>query len=172
MSSYRRVYVPGGVYFFTVVTHERLPIFENPTHIYALRAAFHKVKVARPFEIDAIVVLPDHLHTVWRLPDGDEDFSGRWREIKKAASRAIDTRINARGERPVWQRRFWEHAIRDERDWEKHVDYIHFNPVRHGLAVRPGDWAWSSFGSAVRAGWYEPSWGETEPPDIEGMLLD
>ena len=103
-----------------------------------LRAAFRKVIAEKPFEIDAIVVLPDHLHCVWRLPDGDSDYSGRWREIKKAASRNIGVSSNHRNERLVWQRRFWEHAIRTDDDWRVHMDYIHYNPVKHGLALRPG----------------------------------
>jgi len=146
MSTYRRVFAPGGTYFFTVVTYQRAPIFSRGSNVDALRAAFRTVRASRPFDIDAIVILPDHLHTVWRLPDGDSDFSSRWREIKKATSRAIDTRVNARGERPVWQRRFWEHQIRDDSDWRRHVDYIHFNPVRHGWDSRPEDWPWSSYG--------------------------
>ncbi len=112
-----------------------------------------EVVVARPFQVDAIVVLPEHLHCIWRMPEGDADFSSRWREIKKAASRQIDTSPNSRNERPVWQRRYWEHAIRDEEDWRRHVDYIHYNPVKHGLVNQPGEWSWSSFGSAVAKGW-------------------
>lgn len=137
-----------------------------------LRAAFRKVQAVRPFQMDAVVVLPDHLHCLWRLPDGDGDYSGRWREIKKAASRQIDSRTNHRHERPVWQRRFWEHAIRGEEDWRRHMDYIHYNAVRHGLATSPGDWPWSSFGTAVERGWYEESWGASEPTMIAGMDLE
>ena len=108
MSNYRRALAPGGVFFFTVVTHGRAPLFVSEEKVEMLRAALRKVKAVRPFEIDAIVVLPDHLHCIWRLPEGDGDFSGRWREIKKFASREIDARTNQRNERSVWQRRFWE----------------------------------------------------------------
>ncbi len=169
MSTYRRAHAPGGCFFFTVVTHERQPIFSNPQHVDVLRAAFQQVKAKRPFELEAVVVLPDHLHALWRLPEGDGDYSSRWREIKKAASRMIDTRTNAQGERPVWQRRFWEHLIRDEDDWRRHVDYIHYNPVRHGLVARPQDWAASSYRRALARGWYELGWGEAEPLGIAGM---
>ncbi|WP_295587129.1 transposase [uncultured Lamprocystis sp.] len=169
MSNYRRVYIPGGAYFFTVVTHNRRPIFTTDNRVDILRDALRKVKVSHPFDIDAIVVLPEHLHCIWRLPSGDIDFSSRWREIKKAASRQIDPTTNRRNERMVWQRRFWEHAIRNEEDWRKHVDYIHYNPVKHGLAKRPGDWRWSSFKTAVLKGWYDPSWGDAEPANINGM---
>jgi putative transposase len=169
VSNYRRAYLPGGIYFFTVVTFNRVPIFTDENRVEVLRQAFHKVMATRPFEIDAMVILPEHLHCIWRMPEGDADYSSRWREIKKAASRQISTAINARNERMVWQRRFWEHAIRDEKDWRRHVDYIHYNPVKHGLASRPGEWAWSSFGNAVSKGWYEESWGDCEPATIVGM---
>ena len=169
MSNYRRAYLPGGIYFFTVVTFNRVPIFTNEDRVEVLRQAFRRVKATRPFEIDAMVILPEHLHCIWRMPEGDADYSSRWREIKKAASREISTTTNARKERMVWQRRFWEHAIRDEEDWRRHVDYIHYNPVKHGLASRPGEWAWSSFGNAVSKGWYEESWGDREPATIAGM---
>ncbi len=160
------------MYFFTVVTFERRPYFADPANVAHLREAFRKVKAARPFQIEAVVILPDHLHCLWRLPEGDDDYSGRWREIKKAASRHIASAINARGERQVWQRRFWEHAIRDEADWQRRMDYIHYNPVKHGLATRPADWPWSSFARAVERGWYEPAWGEQAPENMAGMELE
>lgn len=169
MSNYRRAYLPGGIYFFTVVTFNRVPVFTDENRVEALRQAFRKVKATRPFEIDAMVILPEHLHCIWRMPEGDADYSSRWREIKKASSRQISTATNARNERMVWQRRFWEHAIRDEEDWRRHVDYIHYNPVKHGLASSPGEWAWSSFDNAVRKGWYEQTWGDREPATIVGM---
>ncbi len=169
MSNYRRVYIPGGTYFFTVVTLDRVPVFINEDRVEALRQAFRKVMAVRPFRIDAMVVLPEHLHCILRFPEGDADYSSRWRAIKKAASRQIGMDTNARNERMVWQRRFWEHAIRDEEDWRRHVDYIHYNPVKHGLVSSPGEWAWSSFGNAVSKGWYEETWGANEPITIVGM---
>jgi len=169
VSNYHRACFPGGVYFFTVVTHDRAQVFINEERVEVLREAFRKVMAVRPFQIDAMVVLPEHLHCIWRMPEGDADYSSRWREIKKAVSRQIDTTTNKRNERMVWQRRFWEHAIRDEEDWRKHVDYIHFNPVKHGLAKLPGEWRWSSFSHAVSKGWYEDSWGASEPTTIIGM---
>jgi putative transposase len=169
VSNYHRSYLAGGTYFFTVVTFERKPIFTNEDRVEVLRQAFRKVIATRPFQIDAMVILPEHLHCIWRMPEGDADYSSRWREIKKRVSRQISTTTNARNERMVWQRRFWEHTIRDEEDWRKHVDYIHFNPVKHGLAVSPGEWPWSSFSRAVSMGWYDASWGATEPTNIAGM---
>ena len=172
MSNYRRTILPGGVFFFTVVTQNRAPLFSTIERVALLRAAFRKVRARKPFTIDAIVVLPDHLHCIWRLPEGDGDYSGRWREIKKAVSREITGDTNARKERPVWQRRFWEHVIRDEKDWHRHMDYIHYNPVKHGYVMYPGDWPWSSFERYVKRGWYEASWGEAEPVAVAGMDYD
>lgn len=97
------------------------------------------------------------------------EASSRWREIKKATSRHIDPATDARRERPVWQRRFWEHLIRDTDDWRRHVDYIHYNPVKHGLCGRPGDWPWSSFGKAVDQGWYAADWGACAPVGVAEM---
>ncbi len=169
MSDYRRILIQGGCYFFTVVTLDRTPIFINEDRVEILRQAFRKVMATRPFQIDAMVVLPEHLHCLWRLPEGDADYSSRWREIKKAVSRQICTATNQRNERMIWQRRFWEHTIRDEEDWRKHVDYIHYNPVKHGLISHPSEWKWSSFSRAVTQGWYEATWGANEPTTIVGM---
>ena len=172
MSHYRRAYIPGGTYFFTVVTHERTPIFINEERVEAIRPAFRKEMAARPFQLDAIAILPEHLHCIWRLPEGDTDYSSRWREIKKSVSRQISTVTNDRHERGVWQRRFWEHVIRDEDDWRRHVDYVHYNPVKHQLVKRPADWQWSSFGRAVSLGWYDKSWGAVEPETILGLKCE
>ena len=169
MSHYRRTTIPGGVYFFTVVTQDRVAVFSTETRVDLLRRAFRKVRRSKPFLIDAMVVLPDHLHCIWRLPHGDGDYSGRWREIKKAVSGEIAGQTNARNERQVWQRRFWEHAIRDQRDWRRHMDYIHYNPVKHGLVEHPMDWPWSSLERCVMRGWYEATWGEAQPSGIVGM---
>ncbi|MBA1444760.1 MAG: transposase [Chromatiales bacterium] len=169
MSHYRRAKTIGATYFFTVVTKDRKPWFRSEENIRILREAFRIIIKARPFEIEAAVILPDHLHCIWKLPENDSDYSGRWREIKKRVSRQLDTRTNARGERPVWQRRFWEHQIRDEQDWRNHMDYIHYNPVKHRLVERVIDWPWSSFHQAVAKGWYERDWGSTGPSNIAGM---
>jgi putative transposase len=163
------VKIPGGTYFFTVVTRERKPVFTSDRNIEALRHAFRTVRERRPFAVEAIAVLPDHLHCIWRLPENDADYSGRWREIKKLTSRAIAPLSDERKERGLWQRRFWEHAIRDHRDWRLHMDYVHYNPVKHGLVRRPRDWPWSSFARWVERGWYELDWGEDEPGDIAGV---
>lgn len=156
---YRRFYQPGARYFFTVVTENRRPLLID--HIDRLRESFRLCVTRYPFEIEAMVVLPDHLHALWRLPDGDDNFSTRWMVIKRhfstyfPASEANPSKEIKR-EKGIWQRRFWEHVIRDEEDWRRYVDYIHYNPVKHGLAKKPEDWKYGSFHQAVRKGWYEP----------------
>ncbi len=150
MPNYRRVYVEGGYWFFTVNLGNRRSRLLTE-HIGALREAVAKVRRRLPFEIDAWVVLPDHMHAVWSLPDGDTDFPTRWRLIKTFFSRAlpaIEWRTDvhkARHERGIWQRRYWEHLIRDERDYALHIDYCWFNPVKHGLVANVEDWPYSSF---------------------------
>lgn len=149
MSTYRRLYVPGGTYFFTVNLRDRRSGL-LVDHIGALRSAFRYGRARRPFETVAICVLPEHLHCIWTLPDGDQDFSTRWRLIKSAFSRAVPkdadpARGRRTGERGIWQRRFWEHAIRDDRDLAAHVDYIHWNPVKHGHAATMDAWPYSSW---------------------------
>jgi len=164
MTSYRRNFVPGGSFFFTVNLAQRTrPLLTD--HIAWLRKAFREVRQRHPFAIDAIVVLPDHLHTVWTMPPGDADFATRWRQIKSAFSHnfarkeRISPSRSARGERGIWQRRYWEHTIRNETDMERHIDYIHINPVKHGLVNRVCDWAPSSFHRYVTLGVYPVDWG-------------
>jgi putative transposase len=133
-------------------------------HVDVLRSAFAEARRKRPFTIDAIVVLPDHLHCIWTLPDGDADFSARWHGIKWRFSRALPAgerlspRRTGKGERGIWQRRFWGHVIRDETDLARHVDYIHFNPVKHGHVTSAADWPYSSFRRFVVAGVYPRDW--------------
>ena len=113
--------------------------------------------------------MPDHLHCLWRLPEGDNDFSTRWRLIKRYFAVGMDTAVNNRREKAVWQRRYWEHLIRDEEDWLRHMDYIHYNPVKHGYVTAPANWPHSSFQQAVLKGWYPADWGaQSEPAVIAG----
>jgi putative transposase len=173
MADYRRWYTPGATYFFTVVTENRHTVFSDSTAVRLLGSVMRTVRSKHPFRTVAIVVLPDHLHCVWTLPQGDSDFSGRWRWIKGAfterwlatgATTPAQTlsRIDKR-EQAVWQRRFWEHQVRDEADLERHVDYIHFNPVKHGYVERPQAWPWSTFARHVRLGLYPADWGASAP---------
>jgi len=152
-------------YFFTLVTEQRQPLLTLPDNIVRLRTAFHREKSAHPFEMDAAVVLPDHLHCLWQLPDGDTDYSGRWARIKRYFSigcigptLANSASRSAKRERPIWQRRFWEHRIRDEEDWRRHMDYIHYNPVKHGHATDPWTWPYSSLKQCAARGWYPENW--------------
>jgi putative transposase len=112
------------------------------------------------------------LHCIWRMPETDGDYSGRWREIKKQVSGELAPASDGRNERAFWQRRFWEHLIRDEQDWRNHMDCIHYNPVKHGHCKRPADWPWSSIHRAIKVGWYDKEWGAAEPDNIRGMDLE
>jgi putative transposase len=169
MSDYRRLYIPGGTYFFTLVSYHRKPIFTDDGRVEQLRRSFREVKAKRPFDLLAAVVLPDHLHCLWRLPEGDADFSTRWQMVKADFSRHIPTKTRKNGAKTVWQPRFYDHCIRDENDFHKHLDYIHYNPVKHGLASTPGEWPHSSYSRFEALGWYASGWGEIAPPDVEDL---
>jgi putative transposase len=161
---YRRAKETGGTYFFTVNLAERhrTLLLEG---LNILRTVLKTIKKDHPFQIDAIVVLPDHLHTIWTLPKGDNDFPKRWMLIKSGFSRCIrkDERISAsrmkKGERGIWQRRNWEHCIKDDSDYEHHVNYIHYNPVKHGYVNNVVDWEYSSFHRYVADGLLPKNWG-------------
>jgi putative transposase len=162
MVRYRRNVLPGGSFFFTLtLADRRASILVD--HIDALRAAFRRARSERPFAVDAIVVLPDHLHAILTLPEDDANYGGRWRLIKTLFSNSVLSAGLAvprhrNGELALWQRRFWEHTIRDETDYARHVDYIHFNPVKHGLVPRVRDWPHSSFHRYVRRGVLPRDW--------------
>ena len=168
MSRYRRSTVVGASYFFTALAYQRQAILCDDAVRVALRAAIETVRTAHPFVIDAWVLLPDHLHCIWTLPEGDADFSSRWMLIKRSVSLAcranyrraeLTTRSKSKhGESSLWQRRFWEHRIRDEEDFSRHADYLHFNPVKHGLVAHAGDWPYSTFHRYVREGIYPADW--------------
>lgn len=166
MSDYRRVYIPGGTYFFTLVTYRRQKIFADSSNVELLRKSFREVKAKRPFQLVAAVILPDHLHCLWCLPDADADFSSRWQMVKTGFSRRIPAQVRADDTKTIWQPRFYEHCLRDESDFQKHLDYIHYNPVKHGLVATPGEWPHSSFARFVAFGWYASDWGGAEPPDV------
>jgi putative transposase len=162
MVRYRRNWVQGGTYFFTVTLAERQST-ALIDHISALRGAFRSARQERPFIIDAVVILPDHLHAILTLPQGDADFAGRWRRIKGHFSTHLLAAGNtirgySSGELAPWQRRYWEHTIRDETDFARHVDYIHYNPVKHCLVARVRDWPHSSFHLYVRRGLLPQDW--------------
>jgi putative transposase len=164
MTNCRRNFVPGGSFFFTVnLADRRRHLFTD--HIDVLRCAFRETRTRHAFAIEAIVILPDHLHAIWTLPDGDFDYTTRWRLIKSSFSRALprgeqlsDSRSD-KGERGIWQRRYWDHTLRYESDFPRHVDYIHFNPVKHGHVARVQDWPYSSFHRMVRLGVVPLYWG-------------
>ncbi len=165
MPNYRRAWQPGGTYFFTVALLQRHANDLLTRHIDLLRECVRTVRVGHPFHIHAWVVLPDHLHCVIELPPGDADFSMRWRLIKMGFSKALprgEARSavqNRRGERGIWQRRFWEHLIRDDADYRAHMDYVHINPLKHRLVERVVDWPYSTFHALVAQGVYARDWG-------------
>ena len=178
MPGFRRYFVPGGTYFFTVVTACRAPIFQSRQARALLGKTTRNQRGATPFQTVTIVLLPDHLHAIWTLPRADDDYPNRWKAIKaKFTSEWLEA---GRSEQPladgyrrqrrrgVWQPRFIEHTIRDEQDLHHHADYIHYNPVKHGYVRSPKDWPWSSFHRYVRSGDYSENWGSAEglPPDF------
>jgi putative transposase len=162
MVRYRRNFVPGGTYFFTVALADRTSS-ALVHHVSDLRVAFRIARHERPFTIEAIVILPEHLHAIWTLPPGDSDFSGRWRRIKahfthRLVAAGVPVKRHRDGKYALWQRRFWEHTIRNEIDFERHVDYVHFNPVKHKLVRRAREWPYSSFHVYVRRGLKPADW--------------
>ena len=185
MPRYLRWKINEATYFFTVVTQRRRPLFSDSRCRRWLGASFRKARTVLPFEIDAVVLLPDHLHVLMRPLDG-VDYSKLWRRIKstftaqvlsvkekEAAQRAALKEIGRgrrRGEADIWQRRFYEHTIRDEYDWGRHVDYIHWNPVKHSLVRRPQDWKWSSIHRYIAKGLLVPDWPSGKEPDLPNVL--
>ncbi len=167
---YQRVWQPGGCYFFTVVTHQRQMLFAQKEYIQYLREGFQHIHKKRPFTIDAIVVLPDHIHCIWRLPVNDTDYATRWRLIKHFVTCKINN--NYESKIKIWQKRYWEHCLRDENDWRNHMDYIHYNPVKHGYVSSPLEWPYSSFARAVENGRYSKDWGDNIDDKIIQMEFE
>lgn len=181
MSHYTRARFKGGTYFFTLVAFKRRNILTTDPARIALRQAIEHIRKRRLFEIRAFVLLPDHLHAIWTLPRGDDDYSTRWMRIKEEFTRrwlsdgGSELRVSSAARnkrlRGVWQQRFWEHTICDERDFAAHMDYIHFNPVKHGYVKCPHEWPYSSFQSGVASNTYAPTWmcrcdgRKVDPPD-------
>jgi putative transposase len=178
---YRRLRIPGATYFFTFVIAGRRPLLRSAEAVADYQAAVEAVRASWPLEVEAEVILPDHLHVMWSLPEGDADFSTRVRLIKSRFVRSVAPTVDAadtsesrrsKCERSIWQRRFWEHVVSDERDFAAHLHYIHYNPVRHGLVAAPRDWPYSTFHKWVERGIYELDWGSDViprlPPNIGG----
>ena len=170
MPNYRRARLQGGAYFFTLTSFERRPILTDDRCRIALREVIVDVKKSMPFESIAWVLLPDHLHTIWQLPEGDANFSARWSTIKRNVtqrckhftSQPHNQSRQSRREGTLWQRRFWEHLIRDELDLERHLDYIHYNPVKHGYVSQVFEWPYSTFHRYVSDGVYPQDWASAE----------
>ena len=164
MPNYRRAKFEGGYYFFTVVTYRRRKLFTTEFARECLHLAVNETRLTRSFEIIAFCLLPEHLHCIWKLTEDDADYSRRWSSIKGQFSRAylklsgqrgqVSSSRARKGEVCIWQRRFWEHQIRDENDLQRHVDYIHYNPVKHGLVQNVEEWPWSTYHKYVKEGFY------------------
>lgn len=171
MPNYIRSIQNGGTFFFTVVTFQRRPILTTKQSRDILRTTINEVRSIQPFEIEAWILLPDHLHSIWTLPDNDHDFSKRWGLIKARFSKYAKSHFHCEQwinpsktkhrESTIWQRRFWEHQIRDEADFNTHMNYLHYNPVKHGLVKRVADWPYSTFHKYVKKGVYPTNWGDT-----------
>ena len=160
MPNYVRARIEGGTYFITLTARNRAPVLANDKVRHALRDAIEATRSRWSFTVDAWVLLPDHLHCLWTLPEGDADFSIRWATIKRLTTQAVG--------RSVWQERFWEHLIRDEADFQRHFDYIHWNPVKHALVQRAVDWPYSTFHRYLRQGIYSTDWCDLSPDlDLE-----
>jgi putative transposase len=180
MPNHKRVFEKGGTYFFTVVTHQRVPLFHDELKIVYLKQCMNDIARLYPFNIEAIVMLPDHIHTIWTLPENDADYSTRWMLIKKQFSThysrmnklPVSESIRKKREQGIWQRRFWEHLIRDEEDFSTHCDYIDYNPVKHGLVGSPGLWKYSSFSRFVEQGYYPSNWGKLEPDKLRNISYE
>ncbi|MCP4259536.1 MAG: transposase [Planctomycetes bacterium] len=167
MPNYIRAKFEGGYYFFTVVTYERVKLFHSELARQCLKNAIKETKLKHPYETIAFCLLPEHLHCVWKLPENDSDFSTRWSSIKGLFSieylqlvgrqKKVSESRKRKGEVCLWQRRFWEHQIRDENDLQRHVDYIHYNPIKHELVSRIEDWPWSTYHRYVKEGFYGES---------------
>ncbi|MGE3182703.1 MAG: transposase [Phycisphaerae bacterium] len=180
MPEYRRWRDAGHTFFFTLVTHQRRAIFSEDKAIKLLRDAFRHVRDRHPFSIDAIVILPDHLHAIWTLPEHDDNYSMRWRLMKRhftdtylrtgGAECARSSSRVQKSERGIWQRRFWEHQIRDQVDFERHAEYIHYNPVKHGFVSCPHQWRYSSFTKWADRGDYPHDLGCCCPRGKGGVL--
>jgi putative transposase len=179
MPNYIRWRERGASYFFTVVAYKRRNLFDDPSARRLLRRAMVGVRRDYPFDMFACVLLPNHLHCLWTLPDDDDDFPARWANIKRSFTqsylraggrdRPVSRNRAAHHERGIWQPRYWEHRIRDEQDWFQHRDYIHLNPVQHGYVSEPAEWPWTSFHRHVRLGWLDANWpggSAVELPDV------
>ncbi|WP_434222126.1 REP-associated tyrosine transposase [Limnospira platensis CENA597] len=179
MSNYRRLFVPGATYFFTQVTYKRNPWLCTEIGREGLRTGFQRLQKIYPFSLDAIALLPDHFHCIWTLPEGDKNYPMRWRYLKSFVTRSCSHKLklstevtlsrHKRKESNLW-RRYWEHLIKDEEDFENCCDYIHYNPVKHGLCESRKDWKFSSFHRLVKQGVYSVDWGVNELINFSGYF--
>ncbi len=167
MPNYRRSRCKGGTFFFTLVTHKRCPVFSHVKNIRAFRNINNDVRLELPFKETACVIMPDHIHSIWRLPESDNDFPKRWGMIKARFTKLLRCCSADYVDQKIWQQRFWEHKIRNTEDLNNHLDYLHYNPVKHGYVNKVANWKYSSFHRFVDAGYYDVDWGSDV--DIKDM---
>ncbi len=170
MVHYRRSFIKGASYFFTLTLNDRTKTYLTD-YINDLKAAMQIVKKTRPYHTQALVILPEHLHAIWKLPENDSDYATRWRLIKRTFTKmlkkhGLPLKNNDRGACNIWQSRYWEHTIRDERDLENHINYIHFNPVKHHYVTCAKDWPYSTFHEYVRQGILDENWGAIDDVNL------
>ena len=181
MTNYRRTFVKGGYYFFAVVSYDRQRFFHETAAREILHKVFDEVRNKRPFEIIAMVLLPEHLHCVWKLPEGDSDFSTRWRLIKTKFTKTYlgnggkeilqSNSRKKKQQRGIWQRRFWEHRIRDRKDLQRHIDYIHYNPIKHNLVKDLANWPWSTYHKYIESGKYSKAYFTDIQEELNEMFV-
>ncbi len=169
MPEYRRNFDPGGTYFFTLVTFNRRHLFSKKANCQLLVDIWKDVQSRHPFESVAACILPDHIHAIWTLPEGDDDYPMRWKEIKRLFTQEFHRQVHEgigrtlsqqlQGEATLWHRRYWEHTIRDQDDLNAHIDYVHINPLKQGLVPMVKDWPWSNFHRYAKMGIYPIDWG-------------
>jgi putative transposase len=165
MSSYKRLYVKNGLYFFTVITKGRKPYLHREPVLNQLRHAFRLTKLRYPFKTICYCILPDHMHFIWKLPGNEQNYSIRWKMIKSLCTQ----NLKAYGIKVLWQNRFWEHCIRDQIDFKHHFDYVHYNSVKHGYVDSAAAWKLSSFKHYAKLGVYTDVWGVSEPAEIKHL---
>jgi putative transposase len=180
MAQYRRVYFPGGSFFFTIVVNGRKPIFKSAISRKLLREAWSTIHKKYPFTLVACCLLPEHLHCIWTMPENDSDYSMRWKGIKGLFSKEynkvvrpvvkLSKSMKKKREAGIWQRRFWEHTLCRQEDFNAHIDYIHYNPVKHGLVKNVSDWPWSTFHKYVKQGIYPADWGTDDYKEADSII--
>jgi len=173
MPDYRRFYIPNSITFITCVTRDRYPYLKSKSDIDLFFSTLARVKEIKPFELMAYVVLPDHFHWLMKVDQSSGNFSKVMHSIKRNFTQNYKQAHNVQKSISIWQRGFWDHVIRDERDLEIHLDYIHWNPIKHGCVNKPSNWPYSTYRDWEGMGIYDLGWGCVEiPENISGLNFE